>query len=99
MSDLQPPPIAAGQGAPDSGALRLIRILLPIVVLAAGAWSAQIDGLPRPLPVTPLKGQMLAVESDVLRHAVMGEHVYLVPRRGERAPQPLADSDLICCVT
>jgi NitT/TauT family transport system permease protein len=36
MSDLQPPPIAAGQGAPDNGTLRLIRILLPIVVLAAG---------------------------------------------------------------
>jgi NitT/TauT family transport system permease protein len=41
MSDLQPPPIAAGQGAPDSRTLRLIRILLPVVVLAAGiaAWE------------------------------------------------------------
>jgi NitT/TauT family transport system permease protein len=41
MSDLQPPPIAAGQGVPDSRTLRLIRILLPIVVLAAGiaAWE------------------------------------------------------------
>jgi NitT/TauT family transport system permease protein len=41
MSDLQPPPIAAGQGAPDSRTLRLIRILLPIVVLAAAiaAWE------------------------------------------------------------
>jgi NitT/TauT family transport system permease protein len=41
MSDLQSPPIAAGQGAPDSRTLRLIRILLPIVVLAAGiaAWE------------------------------------------------------------
>jgi NitT/TauT family transport system permease protein len=41
MSDLQSPPIAAGQGAPDSRTLRLIRILLPIVVLPAGiaAWE------------------------------------------------------------
>jgi NitT/TauT family transport system permease protein len=41
MSDLQPPPIAAGQGAPDSRAVRLIRILLPVVVLAAAmvAWE------------------------------------------------------------
>jgi NitT/TauT family transport system permease protein len=41
MSALQPPPIAAGQGAPDGRTLRLIRILLPIVVLAAGiaAWE------------------------------------------------------------
>jgi NitT/TauT family transport system permease protein len=41
MSVLQPPPIATGQGAPDSRTLRLVRILLPIVVLAAGiaAWE------------------------------------------------------------
>jgi NitT/TauT family transport system permease protein len=41
MSDLQPPPIAAGQGVPDSRTVRLIRILLPIVVLAAAiaAWE------------------------------------------------------------
>jgi NitT/TauT family transport system permease protein len=36
MSDLQPPPIAAGQAMPDSHILRLVRILLPIIVLAAG---------------------------------------------------------------
>jgi NitT/TauT family transport system permease protein len=36
MSDLQPPPIAAGQATPDSHILRLVRILLPIIVLAAG---------------------------------------------------------------
>lgn len=41
MTDLQPPPIAAGQGAPDSRTVRLIRILLPVVVLAAAiaAWE------------------------------------------------------------
>jgi NitT/TauT family transport system permease protein len=41
MSDLQPPPIAAGRGAPDSRIVRLIRILLPVVVLAAAiaAWE------------------------------------------------------------
>src|SRR5882672_501724 len=36
MSDLQPPPIAVGQGGPDSHTVRLVRILLPIIVLAAG---------------------------------------------------------------
>jgi glycine oxidase len=55
------------------------------VVLAAGAWSAKLRGLPRCLPVRPLKGQMLAMRSDVLRHAVMGNDVYLVPRQGEIA--------------
>jgi len=55
------------------------------VVLAAGAWSAGIAGLPRRLPVAPLKGQMLAVGSTALRHPVMGDDVYLVPRGSEIA--------------
>jgi NitT/TauT family transport system permease protein len=36
MSHLQPPPIAAGQAMPDNHILRMFRILLPIIVLAAG---------------------------------------------------------------
>ena len=36
MTSLQTPPLSAEQAAPDSRALRLVRILLPIVVLAAG---------------------------------------------------------------
>ncbi|MDB4875428.1 MAG: hypothetical protein JWM41_1874 [Gemmatimonadetes bacterium] len=55
------------------------------IVLAAGAWSAQIGGLPRPLPVTPLKGQMLAVASTALTYSVMSEDVYIVPRASELA--------------
>jgi NitT/TauT family transport system permease protein len=35
MSALQPPPLSAEQGTPDSHTRRLVRILLPIVVLAA----------------------------------------------------------------
>jgi glycine/D-amino acid oxidase-like deaminating enzyme len=53
------------------------------VVLAAGAWSARIGGLPRALPVRPLKGQMIALAASPLRQAVMGEDVYLVPRDSE----------------
>jgi NitT/TauT family transport system permease protein len=36
MSSLQTPPLSANQGAPDSRTQRLVRLLLPIVVLAAG---------------------------------------------------------------
>jgi NitT/TauT family transport system permease protein len=36
MSHLQPPPIAAGPTLPESHILRMVRILLPIIVLAAG---------------------------------------------------------------
>jgi glycine oxidase len=57
-----------------------------VVVLAAGAWSAGIEGLPRtarPL-VRPVKGQMLALRMDeaapLLRHVVWTPKVYLVPR-------------------
>src|SRR5262249_39166021 len=53
------------------------------VVLAAGAWSAEIAGLPRQLSVAPLKGQMLALEARCLRHAIAGDDVYLVPRQDE----------------
>lgn len=55
------------------------------VILAAGAWSSAIEGLPRLLPVFPLKGQMLAVASTALGHSVMSDDVYLVPRGGEVA--------------
>jgi glycine oxidase len=63
----------------ESGA----RIAAPIIVLAAGAWAPAIGGLPRTLPVTPLKGQMLAVQFSGLAHAVMSDSVYLVPRGSE----------------
>ena len=41
MNALQTPPLSAAQGAPDGRALRLVRLLLPIVVFAAGivAWD------------------------------------------------------------
>ncbi len=61
-----------------------------VVVLAAGAWSAEVDGVPpaaRP-PVRPCKGQMMALAMDpaapLLNHVVWGPGTYLVPRRDGR---------------
>jgi glycine oxidase len=60
------------------------------VVLAAGAWSRGIAGLPPELrpPVRPIKGQMLALRTDpvsaLLNHVVWAPGVYLVPRRDGR---------------
>jgi glycine oxidase len=57
-----------------------------VVVLAAGAWSRSIEGLPAPLrpPVRPVKGQMIALQMDVAAplasHVVRAPNVYLVPR-------------------
>ncbi|MEO7086660.1 MAG: FAD-dependent oxidoreductase [Gemmatimonadaceae bacterium] len=59
------------------------RIKAARAVLAAGAWAPEIAGLPRDLPVVPLKGQMLAVQSTALRHPVVADGVYLVPRESE----------------
>jgi glycine/D-amino acid oxidase-like deaminating enzyme len=50
------------------------------VVLAAGAWTPQVRGLPRAIPVAPLKGQMLALEGSPLQHPVLSDHTYLLPR-------------------
>ncbi len=52
------------------------------VVLAAGVWSPQIKGLPRPLPVEPVRGQMAATAwpagapGAILYH----EHGYVLAR-------------------
>jgi glycine oxidase len=60
------------------------------VIVAAGAWSPDVKGLPqiaRP-PVRPVKGQMLALAQDpaapLLSHVLWTQKAYLVPRRDGR---------------
>jgi glycine oxidase len=61
-----------------------------IVILAAGAWSRGISGLPVSAlpPVRPVKGQMLALRMDpqapLLTHVVWAPGAYLVPRKDGR---------------
>jgi glycine oxidase len=61
-----------------------------VVVLAAGAWSRSIGGLPASAlpPVRPVKGQMLALRMDrkapLLQHVVWAPGAYLVPRQDGR---------------
>ena len=54
-----------------------------VVVLAAGAWSAPLLGGEGSLPVTPVRGQMLAYEASPLTRAVYVPGAYLVPRGDE----------------
>ena len=61
-----------------------------LVVIAAGAWSRSVPGLPpayRP-PTRPIKGQMLALTmpkgAPLIRHTVWGGQCYLVPRADGR---------------
>ena len=58
----------------------------PEVILAAGAWSRQISGLPRPLSVEPIRGQMaaLAWPEGIPKAIVIGKGAYLCAR-GEEA--------------
>lgn len=52
------------------------------VVLAAGAWSGRIRGLPVSVPVRPVRGEMVALRPDGPSPSVIleSESVYLVPR-------------------
>ncbi len=60
------------------------------VVIAAGAWSRAIDGVPQALrpPVRPVKGQMLALRMDaaapLISHVVWAPNIYMVPRSDGR---------------
>jgi glycine oxidase len=58
------------------------------LVLATGAWAAQLGGLPRPLPVRPVRGQLLMLEGALARHVIYGGGGYVVPRRGPRDANP-----------
>ncbi|HEV8265848.1 MAG TPA: FAD-dependent oxidoreductase [Gemmatimonadales bacterium] len=55
------------------------------VVIAAGAWSPQIAGLPRPLPIEPVRGQMAAAPwpAGTPPAILYCDHGYVLPRGGE----------------
>ncbi|HUF12331.1 MAG TPA: glycine oxidase ThiO [Longimicrobiales bacterium] len=58
------------------------RIEADVVVVAAGAWSGELEGLPRALPIRPVRGQMLALrpERPLFGRTIAGTRGYLVPR-------------------
>ena len=51
-----------------------------ILVIAAGAWAPMIRGLPRKIPVIPVRGQMRSVAAHPLAHVTYGPQGYIVPR-------------------
>lgn len=63
------------------------RVSAPRVVWAAGAWASRVDGLPRPLPVRPVRGQMiqLGLNEPLTEQLISTPGAYLIPRtRGGR---------------
>jgi len=53
------------------------------VVVAAGAWSSALVGMPRGAPVEPVRGQMAAVPWREPPAVLFGDEGYLVARAGE----------------
>lgn len=56
-----------------------------MVILAAGAWTGRIDGLPRPVSVEPIRGQMIAMPRprSLEEFTVYGRGAYLLTRGEE----------------
>ena len=52
----------------------------PRLLVAGGAWVAALPGVPRAIPVRPVRGQLLRLQGAPLRHVVHMTDGYLVPR-------------------
>jgi glycine oxidase ThiO len=50
------------------------------LVLASGAWAGTLAGLPRRVPVRPVRGQLLRLALSPVRRVTYGAGGYLVPR-------------------
>jgi glycine oxidase len=55
-------------------------------IIAAGCFSAAIDGVAAYAPLRPAKGQMVALRAEdvEIERVLWGEHIYLVPRNDGR---------------
>jgi glycine oxidase len=55
-------------------------------IIAAGCFSAKIDGVEPYAPVRPAKGQMIALRADGVKieRVLWSDHIYLVPRNDGR---------------
>lgn len=49
-------------------------------VLATGAWVTTIAGLPRHVPVEPVRGQMISYDRQLVDRCIYGPTGYIVPR-------------------
>ncbi len=73
------------RGARVVGVIGAERYAAEHVVVAAGAWSGRLGGLPRPLTVEPVRGQMAALPwpEDIDPTIIYRPNGYLLSRDGE----------------
>lgn len=84
--------VRAIQGDPDREGVRAIAdettYRAEWGIVAAGAWSGRLDGLPEPPPpIRPVRGQVIELELVPpfgLSHVVRGSEAYLVPKGDDR---------------
>ena len=50
------------------------------LVLSTGAWAGSLPGLPRRIPIRPVRGQLLRLAQSPIRHVTYDAGGYLVPR-------------------
>jgi glycine/D-amino acid oxidase-like deaminating enzyme len=50
------------------------------LLLASGAWAASLPGLPRALPLRPIRGQLMRLEGRPIRQPAFAGGGYLIPR-------------------
>jgi len=52
------------------------------LLVASGAWAGSLPGLPRTLPVRPVRGQLVRLDGLPIRHVTHTPDGYLIPRAG-----------------
>lgn len=77
--------VVTARGRATGVALSRATLQAEHVVIAAGAWSSQLGGLPRPLPIEPVRGQMAAAPwpAGTPPAILYCDHGYVLPRGGE----------------
>jgi len=90
--------VVVGEGGRCTGVLTAAgeKFSAASVVLAAGAFSGSVEGLPAPLPARPVRGQMVALSSSrpLLRRVLRSQRGYLVPRDDDRPQRIITGSTL-----
>jgi len=54
------------------------------LVIANGPWAPLLEGVPRTIPVRPLRGQMMALAGTPISRPVFGAGGYVIPRAADR---------------
>ncbi len=69
------------------------------LLLAGGAWAGLLPGLPRALPVRPVRGQLVRLEGPPIRHVTHTVKGYLIPRAGTLLVGATSEEAKFACET